>query len=406
MKLFSFLRRKKETRNLDIQQTNTGGSVSNAIKNKVQVQGFTLAPLFAAVNIISNSCAILPWKFLTEDGKQISKSHYLYHLFDNATVDKFISIKNAIKDTLIDGNGFLYIERNVETGKPITLRYVPRTEVTIFKDNLNQKLYYLCPNISSRYITMDDMIHFKMHTSDGLIGYGIPFYARKTIEVAGYTEETISEYMQSGGSVHGILTPNSTNPAVPTLKKQVDEIRKAWDEARSLHGTTTIILPADMKFTQLSTNARDAALIDTRMYNLQEIARWFNISPILLGDLSHTQYGSISETQKEYLNHTLQPYLIMMETELNKKLIMPSRIGKDYIDLDENFIIAVDKEKQANYLTNFVTKGIITSNEARAELGLPPIEGGDKIQIAYSKIEDNSLTNEQKQKDDKNEEQQ
>lgn len=403
MKLFSFFKNKKtEVRSLDTQQTDNSAGLSNAIKRHKQYDAYALSPLFAAINIISNSCAILPWKFLSKMGEELDRSYYLYHLFDYATVDKFMSMKNAVRDVLLYGNGFLYIVRNKETGKPITLRYVPNNEVTMFKNNEENKLYYLCNNISSRYITMDDMIHFKMHSTDGLVGYGIPWYARKTIDIAENTEYATSEYMKSGGSVHGILTPNSTNPAVPTNKKQVQDIRKAWDEARSQHGTSTIILPADMKFTQLSTNAKDAALIDTRMYNLQEIARWFNISPILLGDLSHSQYGTISETQKEYLNHTLQPYLIMIEEELNKKLIMPSKKNSIRIDLDENFIISIDKEKQANTVTNLVSRGIMTQNEARAELGLPAVEGGDDLIIAYTKIEDNK-TNTKKKDDDENE---
>ena len=71
-------------------------------------------------------------------------------------------------------------------------------------------------------------------------------------------------------------------------------------------------------------------------------------------------------------------------------MIKPSE--KDlYIDLDENFILKSDKTSQASYLSTLVSNGIMTPNEARQQLGFNAIEGGDKIMVAYSKVEDNTI---------------
>ena len=407
MGLFSNLfSRRKENRSCPIPPDNPcySAGLSNSLPHHYASDGLSLSPLFAAVNIISSSCGTLPWKFYDANGEELRKSHYLYHLFDNMTVSKFLSVKNAIRDVLINGNGFLYIVRNEENGKPMSLRYLPFTSVSMYRNDMLARVYYRCLYIKSSYILPEDMIHFKMHSLDGLIGIGVPFFASDTIETANYTEEAFSKYMSSGGQVNGILTPVSSAQlvngiAVPTTSDQIAKIRTAWDDARRNNGTSTVILPADMKFQQMSTNARDAALIDSRLYNLTEICRFFNISPVLLGDLSHNQYGTLAEAQREFVQHTLQPFIVMMEEELNKKLIMPSKVGSEVIDLDEVAIMAIDKNKQAEYLVNLTTKGIMTANEARKDINLPVVDGADDLIIPFTSIEDNTVN---KKKEDNN----
>ena len=378
------------------QNTAQGASATNLFSLLEKGSAMSLSPVFCAINIISNSCAMLPWLPCNNDGNELSENHYLNHLFDSSKINRFLSMKCVIRDVLVQGNGYMYIVRNEDTGRPEKLRYLPSNSVTIYKDEYTDDLYYSCMKVQKGYINAEDMIHFKMHSNDGLIGIGILQYASKTVELSKNTEKATSDYMASGGAVTGILTPNQTNPNVPTTQKQIDNIRASWENARAKQGTSTIILPADMKFTQLSANAKDASYLDTRLFNLQEVARWFNISPLLLGDLSHSQYGNLESSQREFIIHTLQPYIVMMEEELNNKLIMPSKIGKECIDLDENALLAADKVNQANYLRTLQTAGIITTNEARAEIGYPEIDGCDSLIIPFTKIEDNTINSNKK----------
>lgn len=398
MNFFGF-GKKKENRSIETDHVqdsacSIGYALSNFFSGLGNTNALSLAPFFAAVNIISNSCAIMDWFPCTQDGEALKQTHYLHHLFDKARVNRFLTVKNMIKDVLLTGNGYAYIIRDNETGKPITLRYLPAGSVNAFVNNFTDEIYYQSEKVQKGYITEMDMIHFKIHSRDGLIGQGIPQLAHLTVDLAGSTEKATSNYMASGGAVYGIITPNETRPDVPTTQKQLDNIRQSWEEAKAKSGTSTIILPTDVKFTQLSANSRDAALIETRLYNLQEIARWFSISPILLGDLSHSQYGNMEEAQQELVQHTLQPFVIMMEEELNKKLIMPSKICSERIDVNENAILATNKTTQAQWLTTLVEKGIITVNESRDELDYPRVDGGDQLRVYYSDTQQNDIANE------------
>ena len=62
------------------------------------------------------------------------------------------------------------------------------------------------------------------------------------------------------------------------------------------------------------------------------------------------------------------------------------------IDIDEAYLMKGDEKTESEYLTKLVAGGIMTINEARNRLGLNKVDGGDEIILAYSKIEDNKIT--------------
>lgn len=366
-------------------------ALSNLLR-KQKGDAMSLSPFFAGVNLISNSVALMKWLYKDNEDNLLSDTHYLWHLFDESEITRFNMVKNVVTDILLYGNGFIYIERNNDTGKPYTLHYSPAKQTSIFYNPLNNQLFFLNQTYSQKWDNGDNYLHFYMVSRNGYQGNPIHEFAYKTIQLSAYTEKSATDYYASGSQLFGLITTNNTNPMVGTREQQMKQLRQAWDEARSQsNGTGVIFVPQDLKYDALSSNAKDSALLESRLYNVQEIARWLNISPVLLGDLSHNYYGSIAESQKEFIVHTLSPYTAMIEEELTRKLIMPSRKGREHIDLDENSILATDTDKQATYYSTLVSGGIMTVNEARHELGLPYVEGADKLTIPYTNIEDNTI---------------
>ena len=107
-----------------------------------------------------------------------------------------------------------------------------------------------------------------------------------------------------------------------------------------------------------------------------------------MGDFSHSSYSTIEASLLEFVTHTLYPYITLIENELRRKLIKPSEKNL-YIDLDAGFILKSDKSSQATYLNTLVGGGIMSINEARLQLGLNPVDGGDDLRIAYSDANQN-----------------
>ena len=228
-------------------------------------------------------------------------------------------------------------------GTPINLIYCPHGTFTISYNENNRDLYYLIPSVYKGKIEPIDVIHLVKNSNNGVEGRGIINYAKNAINLSKYTEKSALDYFSSGCHVAGILSTDA-----PRLTEdQRNSIKNAWRQSHGYDGSGMAVLEAGMKYQPISSNSKDAQLIESRLFNIQDIARFFNINPVLLGDLSHSSYSTIEASLLEYLTHTLAPYIVMIQDEFTRKLIKPSEKGL-YIDLDETFILKSDKRKHFN----------------------------------------------------------
>jgi HK97 family phage portal protein len=378
---------KKENRNIiGTGQEKSALGLDKATNNK-EIPAMSLSAVFAAVELISNSVAELPIMVKTQKENQVSiiDNHPIYRAFNNSVMTKYMIIKMMIQDMLLYGDGFAYIKRAAD-GTPIEIIYLPHGTVSINWNQSTQTLYYMASSIKSGRIEPINMIHLLKNSNNGVTGVGVLNYAYNTLSLVGNTEAAALEYFQSGCHVAGILTTN----VMSLDEEQADDIREAWQRGHGKNGTGMAVLGAGMQYQPVSSNSKDAQMLETRLFNIQDIARFFNINPVLLGDLSHSSYSTIEASLLEFVTHTLFPYITLVEEELTRKLIKVSEKGL-YVDLDENFILRSDKTSQANYLNTLVKGGILTPNEARQQLGLNAIDGCNDLIIPYSDISQNKV---------------
>lgn len=353
-----------------------------------------ISAVFAAVDIISNSLAELPIQVkLVQDGANDNlDSHKLVQLFNNGIINKFNLIKQMIVDMLLYGNGYAYIRRD-QRGEPIELVYLQHGSVSIDWHYETGVLRYLVTGYDSikSIVSPEDIIHFYKNSNDGVQGRGILSYAYRTIEISNYTEESAKDYFGSGCGIKGIL---KFNEQVLDLDK--DDIRKNWQQVHGgSDGSGLAICDYNVDFIPVSQNASQSQMIESRLFNVTDVARFFGISPVLLQDLSHSSYSTIEASQLEFLTHTLLPYIAMIENELNKKLGQEGIL----IDLNENYLMITDKTNLSSYLKSLKDAGIISINEARKQLGYGEVEGGDRLMVNFTKIEDNIIGETKKSND-------
>ena len=265
------------------------------------------------------------------------------------------------------------------------LVYLKHGAVSIQYNAEQQQLFYEVTNykgIPSR-VQPKNMLHFYKNSNDGVQGRGILSYANRAIAIGNYTEEAAKDYFGSGLGIKGIL---KFNEQVMNLNK--DEIRQSWQQVHGgSNGSGLAICDYNVDFIPVSTNAAQSQMIESRLFNVTEVARYFGISPVLLQDLSHSSYSTIEASQLEFLTHTLLPYISLVEHEMNRKL----SDGFFYIDLDEKYLMTTDQQGKANYLSTLKMSGVISTNEARKMIGLAPVEDGDALIIPYTSIESNKV---------------
>lgn len=380
-------------------EVNGGIGLLSKLLNLSEYGPMKQSAFFAAVSLISNAIAQMPWQLKSFNVDDEPENRFLTDLFINNNLTQFTIVQNMIKDCLIHGNGFCWIKRD-KAGKPISLKYLPFGECNIYYNKVTDVLLYQCPRISSSMIEPVDIIHLRMITKDGVNGISIIDYANSAIKLAGASEKQAAEYFNSGLTVKGLISVDS--PKVTPEQRQ--QIRESWAESQFGNGIGLPVMPSMMKYQPISSNSKDAELLESRAYNVLEIARFFQISPILLGDLSKSSYNSVEQSELQFVLNTLAPYITMLEQELNAKLIMPSQRYKYYIDIMEEHIIKQDKQSQANYLNTLVNSGIITRNEARKQLGYPEIEGADELTVSFTDVNQNKINQEDKNTEENNDE--
>jgi len=348
-----------------------------------------ISAVYAALSIISNSIATLPIivKQTTDNKTNVVPNHKIAKLFYNTLLSKHTLMKSLVWDLLLYGNSYLYIKRIDD--KPMELIYLEHGDVTVDYDKLNGRLRYQISNhagIPTR-VNYTDVLHFAKDTRDGINGRGFLFFGADVIKLAGFTQQAAEDYFSTGCNIKGIL---SFKGQVKDEQKQ--KIRSQWQQIHGAGnaGAGIAVLEGDSNFIPVSQNSSESQMLETRLFNVTEIARLFNISPVLLGDLSHTNYSSIEDANIEYIGHCLLPIINLMQEEMNRKL-MPNST-KYYIDIDETVLMQGNKTTMAGYFQTLVSNGILTINEARTALGYNELDGASDLIIPFTNIESNKIS--------------
>lgn len=347
----------------------------------------SLSTVFCAVNLISDAIATLPIQIKSKHAgkKEVLEEHSLYGAFNSNNITKYSLIKAIIQSVLLKGNGYCHIER---AGSKVTgLRYLPHEDVQVYYKKETKELYYSCSYIKDRIIQPSDMLHFVKHTFDGVNGVSVLTYASRSLNIANQTENAAETFFSSGCKPSGILKIHGN-----ATTEQRKEALIAW--TNSFRGgnqsSGVAVLPSNMDYQSISLNSSDAQMLETRQFGVTDIARFFNISPVLLGDLTKSSYSTIEATNIQFLSYTLTPYINMIEEELNKKLIGTG--DNLHINLDETAILRTNKQETASYYNSLLSMGVLSINEVRKELGFNPVEGGDSHNLAYNDVSKTDIT--------------
>lgn len=389
MKLFGYNITKETEKRADT--TITYPTLSDALNFSQlsnNASAMNISAVYRAVEIISDSIAMLPIKIKVNNHnhKEELENHSLHLVFKENTLTKYTFIKLLIQSVLLKGNGYAYISR-ANDGTVTELRYLESTDVQIHWNKQKNTLYYTCPTVSPKKIESCNMLHLLKNSYDGVTGISTISFAARSIGLANNTENSAKSFFTNGCNLAGVLTVQGQLSA-----QQRQDIRNSWNQAYNNGGNGLAVLQGNMSYQPIQLSASESQMLESRAFNVQDIARFFGISPVLLGDLSNTSYNTVEATQNQFLLHTLQPYITMLEQEFSRKLLKPSESNLS-INLDETSLLKTDKTALASYYGTLIDKGIMCINEVRKELGLSNIEGGDKHIIAYTDIKQNTINN-------------
>lgn len=337
-----------------------------------------LSVFYACVELISNSIAQMDINVKSVSTKDKLEQIQLNRIFKKNKLTKFNLIKQMISDMLLYGNGYAYIEQSTD-GMIVGLTYLPGDQVSIFNNDVTGEFYFM---YKGKKIENDEIIHLYKNSSDGVSGIPIIHFGKRSIYLANSAENSASDYYSSGLNINAIL--HSKTPMTQHQATQALESIRSISYNNKQTGSLIRFLPFDLELESVSQNAEESQLTETRTFNVGDIARFFNIPVSML--MENTR--NTADINLQFLTQCLSPYIVMIEDELNRKLIKDEDL---YFDLDERVLLRTDLQSTATYYQTLVNSGIMSIAEAREALGLKVMEDTDKLVIPYTDIAQNTI---------------
>ena len=383
-----FSRKQKTPVQPEERSINLGGLMFNSSSSYSESRAMKLSAFYCGVNQISNAVAMLPINIVKYDYDEKQPiQHSLWRILNLAPDQKFNhfgAFKAAVESVIITGNAYFLIERderlNVKALHYINSDYVqpmPQTDGTI---------KYLVVGMKEA-VPAENMIHLWMHVDEMFNGISLLRYAYNTLKGSTNAEETANSFYAGGAGLNGILKASSV-----LTNDQKKQIRESWQQAFQSGGNGIAVLPQGLDYQPVSVSPEDAQLLESREFNVVEIARFLNISPIKLFQLDEVSYSSMESTQLYFLQDTITPYVQIFVEEFNRKLFKPSEVGKIGVMFDYTNAMQTNRKELAEYYRILLTNGIMSIDEIRGQMGLPKLgtKAGEShfIQLSYASAED------------------
>lgn len=430
---FRFWNKKTEDRSADIPTeqpsinlTETSTDAIGLIFGNYSTQRYAqnLSAVYRATNLIANSLASLPiilYKTDVTGNKNPYIKHPVYKILSSRP-NKFLTIYDWIKvmstDMMLKGNAYSIIHRD-PNGKIDHLEHINATKVAIVKRyNKDNELSEVLYNVSGKKRLYQDyeMIHLKMNLDeDGITGISILQFAQRSINLAHSNENAVQNSFENGGRLSGIVSV-----AGALTNKQRDDMRKAWKESLGGQNAGGIAIMSGLqKYESISQTGSEMELLGSRKFGISEIARFWEVSPILLYDLEKSNFNSAEQAHLSLLTDTLSQYIYKFECELENKLLSDSELEKCEIKFNTTEFLRADSKTRIEFLRTAFGLGIYSVNEMRGILDLPAIEDADEHylqaqlvtlknskHLAEQQLDNNVLPKdgEDKNKDDENNE--
>lgn len=330
--------------------------------------------------------------FVEDDYGQNGRLNYLLQVRPNALMTASQLMEQIEFRKIFYGNAYVYLERGAD-GMLESLWLCSGGSYEVGSDSYT--LTYPTPR-GLQTVTTDssNVLHFKnVFLFDDLVG-GQPVirYALQSLQIAGTADQQSLHDMAKGGRYKLLVREDSPTVAnygasaagradQQELRRMTQELGEDWMSKDAVFASNV----ADVKI--ISQTAADLRLLETRGYQVTELARLLGVPKPMMMDDSNSSYKTPEAATQEFLLRTISPLIREMEDELNSKLLGADDFGKRRIHVCEKALRRLDPTAQANLFKTYLETGAYTVNEIRGEMDMPSVENGDKNYISTNLAE-------------------
>lgn len=349
-----------------------------------------VSAVYACVRVLSEAMAALPLEvreFRNDRGSSKASSLALYsvlHDEPNPEMSSFAFRETAMTHLLLWGNAYAQIIRNGR-GETIALYLLMPWRMSVERDRDTGDLKYFYQTSSEEkgsdsrgrvVLAAADVLHIPGLGFDGLVGYSPIAIAMNAVGSALATDEYGARFFSNGAAPSGVLE-------YPGVLKDPERVRNSWNAAYggSANSHKVAVLEEGMKFSQISINPNEAQFLETRKFNVQEIARIFKVPPHMIGDLERSTFNNVEQMSLDFVKYTLNPWVSRWEQNMQRMLIPRDMRSRYYIAFNLEGLLRGDMQSRYNAYAVGRQNGWLSANDIRAKEGMdliPPELGGDR----------------------------
>ena len=220
-----------------------------------------------------------------------------------------------------------------------------------------------------------DVLHIPGLGFDGLVGYSPIAMAKNAIGMAIACEEYGAKFFANGAAPGGVLEH-------PGTIKDPQRVRESWQFTFGGSGNANkiAVLEEGMKYTPIGISPEQAQFLETRKFQINEIARIFRVPPHMVGDLEKSSFSNIEQQSLEFVKYTLDPWVIRWEQSIQRSLLSADEKSKYFVKFNLEGLLRGDYQSRMNGYAIGRQNGWMSANDIRELENLdriPAEDGGD-----------------------------
>ena len=363
-----------------------GGSTSGKRVNERSAMQMTA--VYSCVRILSEAVAGLPlhlYQYTDNGGKEKAVEHPLYFLLHdepNPEMTSFVFRETLMTHLLLWGNAYAQIIRNGK-GEIMALYPLMPDRMTVDRDEKG-RLYYEymvssddAPTMKGSTVKLppSEVLHIPGLGFDGLVGYSPIAMAKNAIGMAIACEEYGAKFFANGAQPSGVLEH-------PGTIKDPSRVRESWTQTfgGSQNANKVAVLEEGMKYTPISISPEQAQFLETRKFQINEIARIFRVPPHMVGDLEKSSFSNIEQQSLEFVKYTLDPWVSRWEQSIVRSLLTAEEKKQYFVKFNVDGLLRGDYQSRMNGYAIGRQNGWMSANDIRELENLDRIPeelGGD-----------------------------
>jgi HK97 family phage portal protein len=342
--------------------------------------GWNYSAVYAAIRLLAETVAQLPLNLYRREGSRVSIAsdeplHNLLHDAPSEIMTSFVWRETQMVHTQLYGNGYSYIARDV-SGAPMELQLLQSSQTHPYIHPDGRIEYYSTINNKPYRIKPADILHVPAMGLDGIVGKSPITIHRETLGLSAAATKFGAQLFGSGTNIGGVIsTEKSLGHAASA------NIKAGYNEWKGDGYSGALLLDESMKYSRIGMPPEDAQFLETRRFQLSEVARIYNIPNHMLRDLEKASFNNIAELSLDFLRYSMAPHLIRHEQEYNRKLLTPDQRKTLYFKFQAGGLLRGTQPQRYEAYASSIQNGWMTRNEVRELEELNPIEGLDDVLI-------------------------